>query len=33
MLPDPQNSGQGKRFAPDDPQEWLNRAQSNLAQT
>jgi HEPN domain-containing protein len=32
MLPDPRNSGQDKRLPPDDPQEWLNRAQSNLAQ-
>ncbi len=23
---------QGKRFPPDDPREWLNRAKSNLAQ-
>ncbi len=29
---DPRNFGEDRRFPPDDPREWLNRAQSNLAQ-
>jgi hypothetical protein len=32
MPPDLHNTAEDKRFPPDDPREWLNRAQSNLAQ-
>jgi len=32
MLPDSLARVQRKRFPPDDPREWLNRARSNLAQ-
>lgn len=31
MPGEPCGSAQGKRFPPDDPREWLNRARSNLA--
>ncbi len=32
MPPDLHNTAKDRRFPPDDPREWLNRAQSNLAQ-
>jgi HEPN domain-containing protein len=32
MPPNPHHFAEDRRFPPDDPREWLNRAQSNLAQ-